>query len=974
MAAIASGSAEVESRQAVQAALHALYQSSDNDARRAADQWLRDFQKTPQAWQTANELLLAQDQPLEARIFAAQTFRSKAVYDLDQVPVASLPSLRDTLLDALQAYGAGPRVLQTQVALALSALALQMEEWKQVIPSVVERFGSDPAMVPALLEFLTVLPEEIVSNHRIPVDEMMYHVRVSEVLTEHADHLLQVLAMYAGAKGVTSQVQNGVLSCLASWLKSGEVAVASVAASPLFDLCFQALNSDELFDVATDCICDLIHETQEVHDNMAVIELIVPRLAPLRNILAQAIADDDEDKVRGLCRILVQAGESYHILVLQHQDTFLPIVEAIALCASYQNLDIVQITFRFWYLLASPLAKARRDDPSLRAIFHVYERLLEVIIQHLRFPTDETALTGQEYDDFKSFRHHMGDTLKDCCAVLGPQECLSRAFAIMQATLATAEAEGSYQWQAVEAPLFSMRAMGSRADPSDETVIPSIIDLVPTLPDHPKLRYAALLVVSRYTEWIERHPDRIPTVLTYVSSGLSSPDKDVAAAAAQALNYLCQDCSHHLVPFIPQLYEFFGTIDEQLLPDDLMAITEAVAHIISGIKTTADAIEPMQRFTHPILSKLEQAANAPLDREQLKKVADRIEQLEKFVFVLGSRFWADFPAECAQTCSSAYAIIDRILEHHGKAYYISERVAGLLRRSLVFWGDVIIPTLPAILQRSALGFEQTGFGGFVWSVGKIIDGFARKADQALGAVMQRTFEQISAKVASAVAASSPEAQQDVVEDYVHTCAAAAGNCPKLIYLSPVFPDAFRISVAALTIYRHEVVDTALTFIREVVGHDALSMIPNTSAPGTSLTPVYPNPALISAVGPVSQETNPQEVAAIANNIRSVIQEQGFQLCSLLLNGLTSHFSPDCLPLAVSVIRVLSSLFPTEMAAWIPAAAESLPTRTVSVAERQKFVESYTSAMANQALDQIKPAVTSLYSIARRAQDRARAKR
>ncbi|KAK0538574.1 Nuclear import receptor [Tilletia horrida] len=959
---------------AVQAALQALYQSTDNQARRTADQWLRDFQKTPQAWQTANELLLAMDQPVEARLFAAQTFRSKVVYDLDQVPKASLPSLRDTLLNALEAYGAGPRVLQTQVALALSALALQMTDWQRPVPAVIERFGNNPAMVPALLELLSVLPEEIVTNHRIPVDEITYHQRVTEVLTAHVDDVLKLLSLYATAKGVTSQIQNGVFNCLASWLKSGEISISTFAGTPLFDLCFQALASDELFDVAIDCICDLIHETQEVHENMGVIEQIVPRLAPLREALTQAIADEDDDKVRGLCRVLVQAGESYHVLILQHQDIFLPIIEAIAICASYNNLDIVQITFRFWYLLASPLSKARREDPNLQSFFAVYERLLDTITGHLRFPPDDSPLTGQEYDDFKSFRHHMGDTLKDCCAVLGPQECLSRALSMMQAAMATASGE-TFQWQAVEAPLFSMRAMGSRADPSDDTVIPLIMDIIPTLPAHPKLQYAALLVVSRYTEWVNRHPERIPAVLTYVSSGLSATDADVAAAAAQALNYLCQDCSQHLLPFLPQLYEFFGTIDEQLGPDDLIAISEAVAHIITGLKSTAEAVEPMQRFTHPILTKLEAAASTALERDQLRKVADRLEQLEKFLGVIGSRYWADFnAAECAQTCSASYAIVDAILERYGQHYFISERVAGLLRRSLIFWGDLIIPTLPAILARLSASFEQTGFGGYIWIVGKIIDGFSRKADQSLAAAMQKAFEQVSHKVTSVVAAVGPEREQDVVEDFVHTCAAVAGNCPKVLYLSPVFPDAFRIALAALTLNRPEIVDTALTFIREIVGHDALSMVPNNSAPGTPLTPVYPGAASGLLVGAVASETSPQELIAFANNIRSVIQSQGFELCSLILNGLVSHFSSDCLPLVVSVIRVLSSLFPAEMSAWIPAATEAITSRSISTVERQNFAQAYTSALAGQNLDQIKPAITSLFSAARRAQDRARANR
>ena len=36
----------------------------------------------PEAWETANALLLSQDLPVEPRLFAAQTFRNKVGQDL----------------------------------------------------------------------------------------------------------------------------------------------------------------------------------------------------------------------------------------------------------------------------------------------------------------------------------------------------------------------------------------------------------------------------------------------------------------------------------------------------------------------------------------------------------------------------------------------------------------------------------------------------------------------------------------------------------------------------------------------------------------------------------------------------------------------------------------------------------------------------------------------------------------------------
>lgn len=355
----------------------------------------------------------------------------------------------------------------------------------------------------------------------------------------HGSNPLTCLLLFLA--GITSQIQTSIFHCLRSWLKAGEISALQMVETPLFQLSFDALTADSLFDVAVDVVCDLIHETQEIQDNMQVIELIVPRLAQLRPQLAKA--GDDEDRVRGFCRIFVQAGETYHHLIIRHKENFLPIVEAIAECAAYHDLDIVSITFQFWYLLASGLGKSR-DDPSNQPFFQLYERLLVIIIGHLRFPDDPDTMTGQDRDDFRQFRHFMGDTLKDCCHVLGPQECLGRSLHMIQVAVAASGggSGGNLKWQDVEAPLFSMRAMGAEADPRDDEVVPRIIDIIPSLPDHPKLKYAGLLVMCRYTEWIDMHPDRIPQQLSYISASLGHPDQEVSAAAAQAMNFLCQDC------------------------------------------------------------------------------------------------------------------------------------------------------------------------------------------------------------------------------------------------------------------------------------------------------------------------------------------------------------------------------------------------------------------------------------------------
>lgn len=89
------------------------------------------------------------------------------MYDLHQLPRESLSPLRDTLLNVLAAFRAGPKPIRMQLCVCLANLAIQMMEWKDVLPLVVSTLGNDPQSIPCVLDFLRVLPEEVTEGRKI---------------------------------------------------------------------------------------------------------------------------------------------------------------------------------------------------------------------------------------------------------------------------------------------------------------------------------------------------------------------------------------------------------------------------------------------------------------------------------------------------------------------------------------------------------------------------------------------------------------------------------------------------------------------------------------------------------------------------------------------------------------------------------------------------------------------------------------
>lgn len=320
-------------------------------------------------------------------------------------------------------------------------------------------------------------------------------------------------------------------------MRTGDVDIRALSESPLLDMAFDGLSNEQLFEAAVDLACEVIFETRDTTELKPLIEKIYPRFVPILQGVKEAKEEEDDDKVRGYCRLFVTAGEAYVPLIAQHPESFATLMEGIMECSAYNNLDIVPMTFKFWYELTNTITTPPYEAATA-VLAPYFDTLVDVIIGHLHYPEESSEWTAAERDEFRDFRHEMGDTLKDCCRVLTAERCLSKPLARLQELLS---GQKPATWQQIEAPIFSLRAMGSEVPTTEEKVLPQILEMLSKLPDHPKIRYAATLVISRYSFWTQCHPQYITYQLNFISAGFQNDE--VAAASALALKHLCKDCS-----------------------------------------------------------------------------------------------------------------------------------------------------------------------------------------------------------------------------------------------------------------------------------------------------------------------------------------------------------------------------------------------------------------------------------------------
>lgn len=842
---------------------------------------------------------------MEPRIIAAQTLRTKVIYDVSQLPTDALLPLRDSLLSCLETYTSpqaptGSKAIVVQLCLALADLAYQVTEaqWPGVVPEMIEKFGSRPDKVTMLLELLKSLVEEA-GNARIPISASQARNRAADLLSSQTDRVLELLGMYLIAPGVTPQIQAAVFSTLTSWLRAGELDAGSIARTPLFDFAFDALSSDALFDEAADVICDLIHETQEVEDNVEVIQQIVPKVLALQAMFAEAKADEVDDRVRGFCRIFAEAGETYRQLILDHPDTFLPLVQALGQCAAYPDLDIVPITFNFWYKLAQAIGQSAKSGPFIEIFAH----LQDAMITHLRFPSDNELQTAADRDEFRSFRHIMGDTLKDCCQVLGAAVCMKRSYELVTQALQ----KQPVVWQEVEAPLFSMRSMGAEVDPQDDEVLPHIMDLIPQLPNQPKIQYAATLVISRYTQWIDQHPNYLPFQLNYVSAGFQSQDTDVTAAAAQAMKYLCQDCKEHLVPYLDQLYSFITTAATGLPIEDRLEVAEAIGYVV-GSMPPEQAAQALQRFCQPSIEVIQRTAAGPMvGRDELVPALEALEQIDAYLANLEPM---PLPPQCTNTAAAIYDVFDGLLSKYN-TYSIADRTSRAIRRGLAFFPlEHLQALLPRLVARMCSGFETGGYAAYIWIIGKVAGLFGDRLSSMgphgseLEGAISTAFDRVTAHTSRLEREQGAYEMPDTFDDYVQFINSLLAKMPSVLLNSSSLPDALRLVITSTSLPSPGSVMSGLELI------DDLLRLAISQPQATSI-------------------------------LMPLLTGQGQTLSALCLHGLVRDFPEDAVAPVGDLMKDLCTISPPDqMRVWVRESMASLPTTLLPASSKEEFLAEF----------------------------------
>ncbi|GEQ70340.1 hypothetical protein JCM33374_g4016 [Metschnikowia sp. JCM 33374] len=922
----------------VQQALMAMYSpSASQQQKKDATSFLEKFQKSPEAWHISHQLLSDGNTPLEYRMFASQTLRSKATYDLSQLPSDTLPQVRDSMLDLLCAYASKEKSIRTQLSLAICQLALQFLAWSGAINDITARL-STPDTIPALLEFLKSLPEELTDANKTPLTDEEFNARISELISNNVSHVLLLLKNLIDG-GCAHRAL--ILDCLNSWIKECPIEEVLTIDS-LASLIFESLAQEETFDNATECVCSILRETRDI-DNYQLIDALYQQLLQAYDHYSKTPHQlEDPEIFNGLARIYVEAGESWHVLIAKNPQHFKPLVEILLRCCKYDDdLDVVKYTFYFWYQLKQMLTLPKFEE-SKAAFSPIYLELISVIINHLRYPLGDNPddlFDGdkEQEDKFKDFRYEMGDVLKDCCAVVGSQKALDVPFQQIKSLV-----NQNAQWQFLEAPLFGMRVMAKEVSLKEKKILPVIMQMLVQLPEHPKIRYATTLVLGRYSEWTSKNPEFLEPQLNYIIKGFENAHdagSDIINATSQALMFFCQDCAPLLVNYLEQLYMLYQQVHAALDVKATFDLVNGLSHVINKIPL-ADQFRASETFLEPTLRRIGDFCSDahPSADLAIRGLADEAEVLSIFLKISRCQDYSlpEFPIANVFS-EKIWPLLPVVFSKYGDSLKICESFCKVIRNAIHGCTSYITPSLAQICQLLHQGFQKTYFGCFLWVTGVIIQCSEEFSDEVCAQVIYPLAISQSACVLELFRSNVDiRSVPDVIEDYFNMAS----------HLLMFFPT----EVAGNEQFMSSIFETGVVALKVSEEYNPLMACVHFFIDYISWGSEYP---------PVSFFEG--DHGAIKQNVKKflVMDNHTEKLLEVVINGLIHKFYNDVdgNDLLIKILTVSPN--PEQAVLWLKQAVSLLP--NVSEQEITKLIGTISIALPNKDNRRVRMAIKDFVS-------------
>ncbi|XP_022670159.1 transportin-3-like isoform X2 [Varroa jacobsoni] len=792
--------------------------------------------------------------------------RNKIQYNFDELPVTSYESLKDSLLNHLSKKW--PLIVVTQLALAISDLALVMSQWRNPIADIFDRLApsnpTDTATQIILFEILTVFPEEVVKNTRLKLGQNRRE-EVKQSLRASASRVIETMtSVLQGVNDDRTHCQ--VFRALESWLAADALPpndriLLTIMLPMGFDLLANTQTSEALHSTVSQALSKAIFLAEESRKHPDLAWLCANRVFQLHDTYLRLVSEEDPARTTNIVHLFTDLAESLTEDFITTPGQGLGdfrTIELILLCMQHYDYEIAELTFDFWYKFSAALYKL--DNSDMQEVYKPYVmRLIAALCHHCQLEADREGLPDKD-DEFTAFRERCNDMVDEVAFIVGSRD----AFRMLTERLSQMSAQGP-PWNVTEATLFTMTALGPKLVPEESELIPPVLDAVLALPDkcHVAVRYTGIRLLGKLAEWLSHHPQYLWTdnhsVLSLVVNSLNTP---VVAAGAYTLQQVCTFCREHLRPHASNLGDLVISVQQQLGPSGVLS-TEAISgllqgatHVLAEAGDSTRLLALLEVQLRPIDDMLLNPNHQILHRNHISDPvlwADRVAVLFRELSELrphksstGGSLSSnqaqpitsksqDNPSEVSAASDKggnpeylllslddslalaqrAWHSLDGTLQRWTADTRIVERVSRTIKYMVRFLSTAASPLVDPLVNRLVSTYKIHPHSCFLYLASILVDEFGRMPSCVPGLISlvntlaETTFQTLNS-------AEALEQNPDTIEDFFRLCTRCVQRAPLALMSSSCFRGILEYSLACLSYERRDAHAAVLRFLGELL--------------------------------------------------------------------------------------------------------------------------------------------------------------
>lgn len=827
-------------------ALEALHTNPDSAIKMQANKWLIQFQVNQEAWMVANTLLNSPDLPQFAYHFAASTFRTKLLYYFHQLDQPSWLGFRDSLFQHISRFNAGNgmQVVARQLCMCMASLVLQISHgtegvtppaeeaqfyWKEPLQQLANSLGTQAENAPALLSILTFVPEECCSRKVVVKSEQKR--RAMREISGFSQVILQILNSYFESTADPA-LREKIFRCFHSWIRNADLPLDSLGGHPLLQAAFDAIQVPDLLKVACDTIGETILQTDNMERFPNITRFLVPRVLGMMTLFEQGQRQNNEEQCDKIAGVMIELAEAHHRdFIAQGSPEALKILESMLMIGRHPDQDIATHTFNFWYLFSKELTGQQdedsddeREEPRQRAhpdqeqrkkyFAPVFKNLLPIVLEVAKLPVGFEKMESDEAEEAKKNRYFAAETFLVCTAILGPVDILQTIGQALEMQY-NAYQQNPQNWHGLEACLYAIRSVARKVENVDSEYMFNVMNLLGNF-KQTQLRYTATLCVGRYSDWIAKHPQLLPSLLAYVVDGFN--DKKTLASSSLAFKFVCKGCAGHLTqsPLIDNIGAVYAQ-SSQLPLSDRREIVEGVAAVVSAMPPTT-VVAGIRQCAQPIAMQIQQIlTNNKETEEGLCDELDCTAELFKSLLPKRNSDPKAVRGACVEVLKDMWPLFDQVLQRCKEDDRRMEKLGRCWKYAMRTADSEFAPLVIHLLKTLAQYYQTNPRSTFMYTVSCCVTTFGGPDYPNFQEAFHSTFTMITNKTLQLLtSAQSFTNQPDNVEDFFEMLCRYLRRRPDFLMTSPLLPKILECGIRGLHIQHREASQALCNFFSAII--------------------------------------------------------------------------------------------------------------------------------------------------------------